>query len=359
MIEWFDGFDQYGANEDLLNDGLWAEASDFVLSSTQARTGERSLALTLIGAQGRRALDVEVSTKVGMGCAILMDRLPIPPFNADRGAVVIQQFRNESNRAHISIQVGPTGRIYIMGGGLDRTSSTTGINGPVELAKSRLQIAAGAWNHIETILEVGVGVTVRVNGRLYAQYTGTTDFAQVGNNNIAQIAIGHFDSSIPVEYNLLWFDDIYVQTGAAIDFLGELEVHYLQPVSDQLPQGWQKTTGANAYQLINEIPPDDDVDYIFAETTALQSRFAVEPLPVDIVSVAAVSPLARVRKTDSGPCEVKLAVFSVATLAPAAETKSPTTAYQYFFDVWETDPGNGNVAWTPSSMPAIQIERTV
>jgi len=359
MIEWYDGFDQYGANEDLMNDGAWAEASDFTLSATQARTGGRSLAMTIIGAQGRRALATEVGTKVGMGCAIFMDRLPIPPFNAVRGASVIQQFRNESNRSHISIQVGPTGRIYIMGGGLDRVSSTTGVNGPVELAKSTRQIAAGAWNHIETIVEVGVGVSVRVNGKAFVAYTGTTDFAQVGATEIAQIAIGHFDSSIPVEYNLLWFDDIFVQTGDDIDFLGELEVHYLLPVSDQPPQDWSLTTGVNAYALINEIPPDDDVDYIFSEGTGDQARFAVQPLPVDIVSVAAVAPLARVRKTDSGSCEVQLSVFSVATLEEAPDTHAPTTAYQYFFDVWETDPGNENDPWTPTSMPAIQIERVV
>lgn len=359
MIEWFDGFDQYGPTEELLNDGLWAQADDFVLSTVQARTGSRSLAMTLIGAQGRRALTTEVSTKVGVGCAIFMDRLPIPPFNAARGASVIQQFRNEANRSHISIQIGPTGRIYIMGGGLDRTSSTTGENGPTELAKSTRQIAAGAWNHIETIVEIGVGVSVRVNGKSFVNYTGTTDFAQVGDDTIAQVCIGHFDSSIPVEYNLLWWDDMFVQSGDTIDFLGQLEVHYLRPIADQVPQDWELTTGVNAYALINEIPPDDDTDYLFAEGVGDQSRFEVEPLPVSIAGVTAVAPFARVRKTDSGDCEVELSVFSVATLEAAADTHAPTTAYQYFFDVWETDPGNEDDPWTPTSMPAIQIERTV
>jgi len=357
MIEWFEGFDQYGANEDLLNDGAWAQADDFVLSSAQARTGGRSLAMTIIGAQGRRVLDT-AAAKVGMGCAIFMDRLPVPPATSIRGATVIQQFRNEGNRAHISIQVGPTGRIYIMGGGLDRVSSTSGGSGPVELAVSRRQVAAGAWNHIETIVTMGVGVEVRVNGALFVQYTGTTSFA-LGGGNISQVAIGHFDSSVAVEYNLLWWDDIYVQSGGTITFLGELEVHYLQPTADLSPQDWQRTSGANAFALINEIPPDDDVDYVFSEVAGNQSRFVVAPLPVDIVTVAAVAPLARVRKTDSGSCEVSLAVHSAGTLDEAVDTHAPTTAYQYFFNVWETDPGNGDAAWTPSSMPAIQIERVV
>ena len=359
MIEWFDGFDQYGDVETLLNDGLWAQADDFVLSTVQARTGSRSLAMTVIGAYGRRALTNEATNKVGMGCAIFMDRLPIPPFNAPRGASVIQQFRNEANRSHISIQVGPTGKIYIMGGGMDRTSSTVGPDAPVELARSTRQIAAGAWNHIETIVEIGVGVQVRVNGKPFVQYTGTTDFAQIGDSNIAQIAIGKFDDSIPTEFNVVWWDDIFVQQGADIDFLGQLEVHYLRPVADQLPQEWQYTTGTNGYSLINEIPPDDDVDYIFSENAEEQARFEVEELPVGIQAVEAVAPFARVRKTDSGDCEVKLSVHSAGTLGEAPDTHAPTTAYQYFFDIFTTDPGNEDGPWTPTVMPAIQIERTL
>jgi len=356
MIEWFDGFDQYGDLETLLNDGLWSQADDFVLSTVQARTGTRSLAMTVIGAYGRRPL-LEEASKVGMGCAIFMDRLPIPPFNAPQGAGVVQQFRNALNRAHISIQIDNIGRVMIMGGGLDRTSSTVGPNAPVMLARSRLKVAAGAWNHIETIVEMDVGVTVMVNGKLFVQYTGSTTFGS-GGGDIVSVAIGKFDDSIPVEFNVIWWDDMFVQSGDDIDFLGQLEVHYLRPTSDSPPQDWQYTTGSTGYNLINEIPPDDDNDYIFAEGAGDKARFPVEPLPADITAVTAVAPFARVRKTDSGPCEFELGVYSAATEDVAPDTHAPTTAYQYFFDIWTTDPGNEDNPWTPTSMPAIQVERT-
>jgi len=358
-IAWFDGFDQYGADESLVPDGAWAQFDDFVLSETQARTGERSAALTVIGAQGRRSLGGDFD-QVVMGCGFRLSRLPIPPFNAIRGCTVVQQFRNGANRSHISIQIGTTGRILIMGGGLDRTSSTTGPDAPVLLAQSTLEVAAGAWNHMETkaIFDADGSVEVKINGKTFVSYEGNTLFG-TGGAEVAQIAIGSFDSSIPIEYEILWWDDIFVSVGETADFLGQMGVYYLQPVSDAAPQEWDYTTGANGYPLISEIPPDGDVDYIFSESVGNKARFAVEPLPVNVLSVAAVAPLAYARKTDSGDCNIQLGVFSIATLEMAADDKAMATSYNYFFDVWETDPGNGDGAWTPSAMPNIQVERTV
>lgn len=364
-IEWFESFDQYAplttsvvGLDALMTRGAWSSVGRFMyLSRDFKRTGRASLGLISVAGGARRAM-LDDHEYVVHGSAFYMTRLPIPPGNAQRGATVIQQLRNEDDRSHVSIQVGPTGRIYVLGGGLDRTSSTEGAGKPPELTKSRLQVAAGTWNYMETKVRIhptAGSVEVRVNGVPFCQYSGKTSWGP-GSATVAQIALGHFDPSIAFEFDQLYWDDIYIASGADADFRGDVEVHYLRPVEDQEPQEWDLTKGNDAFALLNEIPPDGDADYIFTADTGDMSRFRVEALPVTVTSVAAVAPLAYSRKTDSGPAQITLGVVGGVEEA-ATDAHALTTGYQYFYDVWEADP-DGDSPWTPGTIPLIQIERT-
>lgn len=368
-ILWYDGFDQYGDGAASVGVGsLYSDQASSV-SNVRARTGASSMAFGISAQQGqlRRSLGGDFS-RVGVAMGWFFENLPIaaPP----NSPFSIVDFRSVDNFSHVSIQVGTTGRIVAC------RSTTVGIiNGPeIILGSSEKELAPGTWNHIEvwvTADETTGTVQIWVNGILYLSLTGQDTLSDAGNPVanpfISQVAFGNY--GIGIAFGGTWYlDDVVAMndnataadgsaspvTGAAP--LGQYGVYTLLPNADTTDATWAKSTGANGFSLINEVPPDGDSTFLFTGTVNAVSRFATGPLPANVVAVAAVMNSAMMRKTDTGNCNVTLGVKSSAT-TKLGQDEPLTTGYGYQFSVFEQDPSSA-APWNPVVLPTIEAKRT-
>lgn len=360
QIIWFDSFDHYyntTGDAAILDEGIWASVNGTITNAV-ARTGLHSLNLGELG-HARRSLGGDFEY-CGTTFAFYMDSLPVR-----RGPFILSNFRDGDNFGHVGVHVSTTGRLTIERNNYDFYPTTH--SDPVILATSSREIAPGTWNHIEVKARIHATdgyVKVRVNGRDFVSVSGVkTRGDDTTGAMAAQVGWGTFTPGSPdFSADLLCIDDP-VTIGWADDgsedttFLGQYGVYYLKPNADTAVAQWSLTTGINGYALINETQPDDDVNYIFATASGKKSAFAVEALPLNITSVAAVATMARMRKTDSGAVEVKLGVISAGTEDEQADPNALTTSYSWYFNVWEEDPHTSS-AWLPTVLPAIQVDRS-
>lgn len=357
-IPWAESFDQFGTNEELLTQGLWAQMDDgLVLTTEQVRTGVRSIRLMSSNNGMRRTLSGDFEG-AGIACGFYMTRLPVrPTIGSSPGRTCIHQYRGPNGFAHVSLIITSTGRVEARRAGMVGALAGDG----TFLGRSTLEMASGTWNHIESrvlISDTTGVVQVWVNGK---EFLNLTDLDTRNNDEeavVSQVAFGQFSSSVGFEYERVYWDDIAVSTFDEVDApeqIGMMDAHYLGPVADEAPQDWLKTTGELAYVLIDEIPPDDDVDYIYSEVVNDQARFEIAPLPLGVVQVRAVMPIARVRKTDSGDADISVAVVANGVSAKGA-TVPITTSYTYYMASFLQDPETED-DWNPLALPSIQIER--
>jgi len=340
MILWAEGFEHYGAVANMM-DGLWADiettGTSFV---TGAATGDLCLTISNLG-NGRRYLTDDFE-RVGIALNFNLESLPLSAAHR----FTLLGLRNDVGTQLLNIRVISTGRVQLISGTLNSAA--------VVVATSKLAVAAGTWNHIEVVADTGDGTAeVRLNGKVAIASIAVPALVGV----ISEFSMGLFDTGTSNLFVRTYYDNIIAQGGETVDFLGLAGVYYLQPNADGVPQDWQLTSGANAYPLVNELVPNDDTGYIFTGDVDAVSTLAVEALPLNVVDVLAVIPIARVRKTDTGDCDVALGVVSGGFPAEGTEV-AVTAGYTYQYAVFETDPED-DAAWAPSPMPEITIRRAL
>lgn len=355
---WYDGFEQYGNGEDaFVTEGLWI--SNFLhVSNLHARTGTLALSSNPVsGGSARRSLGGDHTT-VGVGCGFWFDNAPTTIdafFSGGVSRTCVIEILDKNLVTQVFLTVGTTGRLQvILGGSVE-----------VLLGESVLEIVAGTWNHIEmkVILAGSSGgtVLVYVNGDEWLSLTGITTIATGATNYGSQVRFGVPGGAGVFTVGFLLWDDIFVynqDTSGVHDILGEYGVYQLLPNADDgTHHDWSLTVGSSGFALIDEVPPDDDTNYIFANTSGKRSDFATTTLPANITAVAAVMPLGRLRKTDTGACSVELGVVSGGT-GYYSSSFPLTTSWTYFDPiVFEKDPATSS-AWNPAAMPKLSVDRT-
>lgn len=361
MIIWADNFQAYGNDEAVLSDGLYAEVSSTTYlnlvddpdPSAPSESRAMLFGTSSVGTDNRLiryALPAGPTTTVGTFCRFYMPDLP----TEDAKALEMFSFRDISNNVLLILELQTSGALRIRhaeGGTILGTSTL-----PV--------ITANTWNHVEIKVTFSntVGATeVRVNSEVVAGLTLTgQDTIGTGSNLCAQVAIvqrADPTSDRQAYYFKDWvlWDDSGSQNN---NFLGLLNVINLYPNSD-VAVNWTPSTGTSAYQMVDEIDPDD-ADYISAPDTYPPAVvMGLTDLPADIVGVRGLVVVHRSRKTDGGDGNLQTAI-RVGGLDDTGAVRPITTAFTYRYDVSELSPATGT-AYTPTEVneAALVIDRTL
>lgn len=343
---WCDGFDQYGADESLMLDGLYAQVG-MSLSTTQVRTGTRSLS----GGGTFRWVLPASRTTVGQGMAVYLNVLPNV---SDR--VVLFQGRDGNNNDHLTVTVMTTGGLRIRRGG----------TGGTLLHETEPVLTAAAWHHVEikcVFDDTNGEVEIRVNGVTVAAID-TVDTLNTADAACHQLVVGEAASTD----STLWVDDFFVwddQGSRNNDFLGDHRVRLLLPSGDTAQADWEVvgpgSPAGPGYEAINDSVPDDDTSYIEADAINEISEFEFEDLPETVSTIAALMVVGRMRKTDAGDCNVQMGfVTGGSPVGEAMGSDRPITeTYTYWADVIEDDP-SAAAPWTRDAVNAarLKFERT-
>lgn len=331
----------YGTNPSFLLNGTYAQAANigspattiFIEDDPDPNITGNVLRISRFGSVEGILRWVYPSNQAKAGVA---RRLWLPSLPNTATRPFIFEFRSPTNSVMASVSVDTTGRIV-------------GVVGADTLTSTNPAIVANAWQHVEACLDRGAStLEVRVEGVTVLEMTGViigTDISQVSFRNVV--------SANPDQY----LKDLAIWDGSGAsnnDFMGSIQVYELIPTAD-VAMNWTASTGATGWNLLDESPPNDDADYIFAVSPPpAASRFDVSNLPPDITSVRGLVVVARSRKTDGGDGNLQVGLVSGASTALGAN-RPITTAFTYWSDVFETDPATG-AAWLPAAVDAVQLQ---
>lgn len=280
---------------------------------------------------------------VGFGCRLWMAQLP-QATNITPGL----EFRDGSNVQLVSLTVSPTGIIQLRRNGLEGTIIASS-SGPV--------LVANAWQHIEMKILVSdtVGTAeVRVEGVPVITATGL-DTSGSGGTTAGIFAAT--DNRQNTSLGISWYIKdlvLWDSTGSLNnDFLGSVSVTELLTTSD-ISLNWTPSTGSTGYNLLDESPPNDETDYIYAaDPPPAAAVFGLTDLNPDVTSVKGLYVIARSRKTDGGDGNLQVGLISNGDTGLGTD-RAVTTSYTYWTDMFETDPDT-SAAWTPSAVDDVQL----
>jgi hypothetical protein len=368
-IEWMDNFSMYGTNSLFLLNGAYAEVQNLtdgnpfatrpsIVNDPEPTASGRVLRMGTAGSGNsdlpsanliRKVLSGSFST-VGNGFRLWMENLPV---SLNRGPIV--RYSNTANESLAHVRVRPDGGIQVRRG--SRSGTIIGETaGPV--------LVANAWQHIEIKLgidSVAGFVEIRVDGVTVLNVTGVD--TQGASGDIAQLTWYNFSPSSSGDSTFqMYIKDLVVWNTAGAynnDFLGSVFVVNLVPDGD-VALNWAPSTGSTGWNLLDNSPPLDATQYISADNTPPDAYVCtLTNLPPDITSVRGVMTVQRSRKIDGGDGNLQVSVISGSDEQAGAD-RPVTTAFTYWFDIFEEDPATG-APWTPTAVDAmnLKIDRTV
>ncbi len=304
---WMDGFDTYGSHNQrldaMLGSSLYVRGR--CVADNGTRTG-RGMAIRFQQAPGnsdeiRKAFPAV--DEIIVGFAWKTDEIAtlrnICDFYYDN------QFG--TNRLQCGLWMAGTGAVTF---GYYDSGGTSTVR--VKLFESHPNVMFPAvWHFVEVrvkLHETEGHVIVRVDGQtVLAGYGRTKNAAAPSLCNIFRTGNGHLEDIVN---NVVYLDDLYIcdtQGGVYNDFLGDVVVHAVMPHSDAGPNDMAVFGGGLSHaSAVSDVPPDNDVSYLYSNTEGHVDMFNVDQLPANIIDVLAVSVHARVKKDAAGTSMMKL-----------------------------------------------------
>jgi hypothetical protein len=348
---WMDGFDHYGlgttGRNNMTSYGAYATSTG-TIATDFVRTGAYAYKCGASSNSGFRRTFGTMKSSVGVGFPFYLPSLPSNTHDA-----VLAAFWDNSGNVLITIFVNPSGFIEVWSG------KTPGLGLQQAITSSQV-VTPGAWAHFECYFvpnAASSAIEIRIN-----QVTVINDASIVIGTTTGEGASSTETSSVNVMYdtlgaNYFYVDDLFAwDTSGSFnnDFLGDKKVHTIMPNGDTATADWALSTGSLGYAVIDEIPPNGDTDYLYSVTSGAESAFDLEAMPSNTGAVNGLQVYRATKKTDAGTCDVRTEIVSGASTATGA-TQPATTAYQYYTDIFETDPATG-VLWTKAGVDAAKVK---
>lgn len=193
---------------------------------------------------------------------------------------------------------------------LNRTVKAYRGNGTL-LGTASTEVSQSTWHWIE-IKVVFHGTTgsivMRVDEQVILSLTGintiTSTTAGADGWAIGGQRNGALSDSNPVGVTLQQWDDLIVMdtTGTYCnDFIGDRKVSEFSPTADGYYTQFTPLSGTDHFEMVNEVPPDDDTTYNSSQTVGDKDTFTFgTPLTNPNTTIAAVGCTAYARCIDGG-----------------------------------------------------------
>ncbi len=144
------------------------------------------------------------------------------------------------------------------------------------------------------------------------------------------------------------YDDLYLvdndssdTLNTPVDLLGDTRIDYLVPIQDVV-RGWTPLTGVQHYEMVDEIPPDDDLSYNYTDTVNAVDTFTLEAAPVAGANLTAVAPIFS-RKRETGGNSKTQPVWRVGGTNYTKDPIGDTGTYTFRQGIWTLNPATVGV----------------
>lgn len=259
-------------------------------------------------------------------------------------------FRGDSNATtHITVMINASGLIEVRRG---NTSGTV-------LATGATTLSANTWYYIEiraTIADSGGIVQVRINGSGSNEINFSGDTRNAGTNTtIDSVEVG---AGTNITSNLR--ADLYINdTSGSINntWEGDVKVSVLRPSGAGNYTQLTASSGAN-YTTVDETAVASADYNAGAQGSTLRDSYALSDLPAGVSAINALQVVCSWLKSDAGTGNAKTLIRSNSTNDEGSST-ALSTSLTTGTKIYDTDPGNSNVAWTAAAVNALEAGMTV
>jgi hypothetical protein len=212
-------------------------------------------------------------------------------------------------------------------------------------------VVPGVYAYVEfkvTFHDTAGAAEVRMNGvsRLSLSGVDTTQSA----NNYANVVV--FGANQPAGGDLC---DLYIcDTAGSVnnDFLGDVKVLALLPTGAGTNAAWTPSAGSN-WDCANEVPPNDDTDYVSTATAGAKDSYVIADLPAGAGNPKFLQYAIHARKDDAGSRVVAPLVRVGGTDYTVGAGASIGDTYSYYVTVQEQNP-NTSAQWTATGLNAAE-----
>ena len=241
--------------------------------------------------------------------------------------------------AQLTLALDGTGRLAVYQGTTSGTLLGTGTT-----------ILSPGWHYVElgaTINNTTGTCEVRLDG--VTEWSGSALDTQASANASADRVTLWGQNGVAV-------DDLYICDGAGSaprnTFLGDVRVQALMPSADGDLSQFVPSSGSTHYNLVDEVPPDDDTSYVSSATAGNVDLYQLGDVAAVSGSILGLQVLPYARKDDAG----------TRTLAPVVKTGGVEydgsavalgMSYTYLPEIWEQNPAT-SADWTIADVNALQ-----
>jgi hypothetical protein len=229
-------------------------------------------------------------------------------------------------------------------------------NGTVLGSASVQALSEGVFYYLElrVVIHPSTGSYVlRVDGVPWLS-GGPVNTQGAGTASANMIVLGHFSDGIFLNVDV---DDIYICDGtgsANTQLLGDCRVDALLPSGDGAHAGWTPSAGTSHFSLVDEVPPNDDTDYLSASVATTRESHTFTNLPAMPTPVIyGVQHTVVARKDDAGTRQVYSLVKSGAITQVASTPFTMALAWTMYTAIWEQDPAT-TAPWTVAGVNAME-----
>ncbi len=200
---------------------------------------------------------------------------------------------------------------------------------------------------------------VYVDGTAVISYNASqTD--QSGSTDFDRFVVGNSTGDATEKWDdYIYYDDVYWNdtAGEAAAALPTSYRYYLiTPNGDGNYSQFDGSDGdsVNNYQLVDEIPPDDDTTYVTSDVDTERDSYAMVNYTIPVgSSIASIIPVAKVRKESAGSAYgMKLFTRESSTNQDGSK-QSLGTGWGWIFERQTTDPSAA--AWDQTSLNAVEV----
>jgi hypothetical protein len=312
-----DGFKHYGTLTQ-----KWTSGSGTFSTATPRLPGAGYL--TNPGSGATKTIDSQPTWTVGFGYRI----------TAIPNQILISILDGATSQ--MDLRLTGTGQLQVTRGGTVLATSAVGL------------ITAAVWNYIEfqtTINNTTGAYSVHLNGAAVSGLTATGVNTRMSANNTADtIALPNFPGGSTFDYSDFYMND---GTGSSPNngFWGDTRIDTQVPTGAGNYTQWTPSTGSN-WQNVDDMPPNSDTDYNSDSTVGHIDSFAVSSVVPLTGTVYARQVALFARKDDAGLRQIA-PLFRHSTTDSVGTTVTLSTSYQYYFQLYETNPATSS-AWTIS-----------
>ena len=250
-----DSFEHYSTSQLPLK---WDLSIGGIISSAVANTGTKSLSLNM-GTRVQRSIAVPVRTII-VGWSHYQVN-----FDSARQPLVLYKYGGQTQ---VGLYIEPDGRLTAARG-----------SPPVVIATSTQVVPLLTWTYIEFKAEIGNydgSVRIRINGTqvvIQADDTQTQTAALIDQIDMNAAGRHHF-----------YVDDFYLCDHLGVrnnNFIGPCKIYNLVPDADGYWGQWDPLGGGSHFIEVDEMPPEDDTDYVASASIGDKDSYSFSPLAVD------------------------------------------------------------------------------